>query len=76
MTQPQPTQRTHDALTVVTNPALYADRPTLRLAAWVALMAARGNHVVQSRLNRPTAIANTPRTQAMRAKLMNAGYVR
>lgn len=48
--QTQANQTQRDALSVITNPSRFADRPALRRLAWAALKAARGQGVHQHRL--------------------------
>ena len=49
---PLPAAARANALAVVTNPGLFADKPFLRLGAWHALMGERGKRVNQFRLTR------------------------
>ena len=46
----QISQREVDAISVVTNPAQFANDPLLRLTAWATLKGTRGQTVVQHRL--------------------------
>ncbi len=49
-TDGQALTRANDALHVATHPEIFFDRPSLRIAAWAHLMAARGRRVNQLRL--------------------------